>query len=133
MDYGSFADESLITDYAAFKQHRFGLQIALPADDGSAQFAISPQGTLIYQTEPARLSVSIMALDLATKEVTPLASLTLGIIDGVLETDGEVHHLIAYRVHDFSELAGHFGQRLRRPRQLQPGAGRTTGLSRIES
>jgi len=26
-------------------------------------------------------------------------------IDGVLETDGEVHHLIADRVHDFSELA----------------------------
>jgi error-prone DNA polymerase len=27
-------------------------------------------------------------------------------IDGVLETDGEVHHLIADRVHDFSHLAG---------------------------
>ena len=26
-------------------------------------------------------------------------------IDGVLETDGEVHHLIAERVHDFSQLA----------------------------
>ena len=26
-------------------------------------------------------------------------------IDGVLETDGEVHHLIADRVHDFSKLA----------------------------
>jgi error-prone DNA polymerase len=26
-------------------------------------------------------------------------------IDGVLETDGEVHHLIAERVHDFSGLA----------------------------
>jgi error-prone DNA polymerase len=25
-------------------------------------------------------------------------------IDGVLETDGAVHHLIADRVHDFSEL-----------------------------
>jgi error-prone DNA polymerase len=27
-------------------------------------------------------------------------------IDGVLETDGDVHHLIADRVHDFSHLAG---------------------------
>jgi error-prone DNA polymerase len=27
-------------------------------------------------------------------------------VDGVLETDGEVHHLIAERVHDFSHLAG---------------------------
>jgi hypothetical protein len=27
-------------------------------------------------------------------------------ISGVMETDGEVHHLIADRVHDFSELAG---------------------------
>ena len=26
-------------------------------------------------------------------------------IDGVLETDGDVHHLIADRVHDFSQLA----------------------------
>jgi error-prone DNA polymerase len=26
-------------------------------------------------------------------------------LDGVLETDGEVHHLIADRVHDFNELA----------------------------
>jgi error-prone DNA polymerase len=27
-------------------------------------------------------------------------------VDGVLETDGDVHHLIADRVHDFSHLAG---------------------------
>jgi error-prone DNA polymerase len=27
-------------------------------------------------------------------------------IDGVMETDGDVHHLIADRVHDFSDLAG---------------------------
>ena len=27
-------------------------------------------------------------------------------IDGVLETDGDVHHLIADRVRDFSHLAG---------------------------
>jgi len=26
-------------------------------------------------------------------------------VDGVVETDGEVHHLIAERVHDFSHLA----------------------------
>ena len=26
-------------------------------------------------------------------------------VDGVVETDGEVHHLIAERVHDFSDLA----------------------------
>ena len=26
-------------------------------------------------------------------------------VDGVLETDGDVHHLIASRVHDFSQLA----------------------------
>ncbi len=42
------------------------------SDDGSAQFAVSPQGTLVYQTEPARLSVSIMELDVATKEVRSL-------------------------------------------------------------
>ena len=27
-------------------------------------------------------------------------------VDGILETDGDVHHLIADRVHDFSHLAG---------------------------
>ena len=27
-------------------------------------------------------------------------------IDGVMETDGDVHHLIADRIHDFSHLAG---------------------------
>ena len=27
-------------------------------------------------------------------------------IDGVMETDGDVHHLIADRAHDFSDLAG---------------------------
>ena len=27
-------------------------------------------------------------------------------IDGVMETDGDVHHLIAEQVHDFSHLSG---------------------------
>ena len=27
-------------------------------------------------------------------------------IDGIVETDGDVHHLIADRIHDFSHLAG---------------------------
>ena len=27
-------------------------------------------------------------------------------VDGRMETDGDVHHLIADRVHDFSHLAG---------------------------
>ena len=34
-----------------------------------------------------------------------ILSVQLLAIDGVLETDGDVHHLIADRVHDFSELA----------------------------
>jgi error-prone DNA polymerase len=34
-------------------------------------------------------------------------------IDGVLETDGEVHHLIADRVHDFSQLAAGLSSRSR--------------------
>jgi error-prone DNA polymerase len=34
-------------------------------------------------------------------------------IDGVLETDGEVHHLIAERVHDFSQLAEGLSSRSR--------------------
>jgi error-prone DNA polymerase len=34
-------------------------------------------------------------------------------IDGVMETDGDVHHLIADRVHDFSELAGNLRSKSR--------------------
>jgi error-prone DNA polymerase len=34
-------------------------------------------------------------------------------IDGVMETDGEVHHLIADRVHDFSHLAEGLSSRSR--------------------
>jgi len=34
-------------------------------------------------------------------------------VDGVLETDGEVRHLIADRVHDFSFLAGNLQGRSR--------------------
>ena len=34
-------------------------------------------------------------------------------VDGVLETDGDVHHLIADRVHDFSFLAENLQSRSR--------------------
>jgi error-prone DNA polymerase len=40
------------------------------------------------------------------KQRAEILSATLLAIDGILETDGDVHHLIADRVHDFSHLAG---------------------------
>ncbi|MDT8319237.1 MAG: error-prone DNA polymerase, partial [Xanthomonadales bacterium] len=42
------------------------------------------------------------------KQRAEILSAQLLAIDGVLETDGEVHHLIADRVHDFSHLAEGF-------------------------
>jgi error-prone DNA polymerase len=39
------------------------------------------------------------------KQRAEILSAQLLAIDGILETDGAVHHLIAERVHDFSELA----------------------------
>jgi len=40
------------------------------------------------------------------KQRAEILAATVLAVDGVLETDGEVHHLIADRVHDFSHLAG---------------------------
>jgi error-prone DNA polymerase len=39
------------------------------------------------------------------KQRAEIHSATVLAIDGIMETDGEVHHLIADRVHDFSHLA----------------------------
>ena len=39
------------------------------------------------------------------KQRAEILGATLLAVDGVLETDGDVRHLIAARVHDFSELA----------------------------
>jgi error-prone DNA polymerase len=40
------------------------------------------------------------------KQRAEILGATVLAVDGVLETDGAVHHLIADRVHDFSFLAG---------------------------
>jgi error-prone DNA polymerase len=40
------------------------------------------------------------------KQRAEILGASLLAVDGVLETDGDVHHLIADRVFDFSELAG---------------------------
>ena len=47
------------------------------------------------------------------KQRAEILGATLLAIDGVMETDGEVHHLIASRVHDFSSLAGGLSTRSR--------------------
>ena len=47
------------------------------------------------------------------KQRAELLSAHLLAIDGTLETDGEVHHLIADRLHDFSHLAAGLHSRSR--------------------
>jgi error-prone DNA polymerase len=47
------------------------------------------------------------------KQRAEILAATVLAVDGVLETDGDVHHLIASRVHDFSFLAEGLGSRSR--------------------
>jgi error-prone DNA polymerase len=47
------------------------------------------------------------------KQRAEILRATLLAVDGVMETDGEVHHLIADRVFDFSELAEHLQSKSR--------------------
>jgi error-prone DNA polymerase len=42
---------------------------------------------------------------LCEKQRAEILGASILAVDGVLETDGDVHHLIADRVHDFSHLA----------------------------
>jgi hypothetical protein len=50
--------------------------------------------------------VAILILYCKISKQVRMASHSLVLaVDGVVETDGEVHHLIADRVHDFSHLA----------------------------
>ena len=59
---------------------------------------------LTLEDETGCVNVVIWAR-LFDKQRAAIIGAQLLAIDGVLETDGAVHHLIAERVHDFSELA----------------------------
>ena len=45
------------------------------SDDGSAQYDVSPQGTLIYQTQPGGVAASIVEVDVATLKTRPVTQL----------------------------------------------------------
>ena len=63
-------------------------------------------GTIFITLEDETGTVNVVVWPrLWEKQRAELIGASVLAVDGVLETDGEVHHLIADRVHDFSELA----------------------------
>jgi error-prone DNA polymerase len=70
------------------------------------QRPMTASGTVFLTLEDETGCVNVVVWPrLFEKQRAALLSAHLLAIDGVLETDGDVHHLIADRVHDFSELA----------------------------
>ena len=71
-------------------------------------------GTIFLTLEDETGTVNVVVWPrLWEKQRAELIGASVLAVDGVLETDGSVHHLIADRVHDFSELAGDLASRSR--------------------
>jgi error-prone DNA polymerase len=70
------------------------------------QRPMTASGTVFLTLEDETGCVNVVVWPrLFEKQRAAIISAQLLAIDGVLETDGAVHHLIAERVHDFGELA----------------------------
>jgi error-prone DNA polymerase len=70
------------------------------------QRPMTASGTVFLTLEDETGCVNVVVWPrLFEKQRAEILSAQLLAIDGILETDGAVHHLIAERVHDFSELA----------------------------
>jgi error-prone DNA polymerase len=70
------------------------------------QRPMTASGTLFLTLEDETGTVNVVIWPrLFEKQRAEVLGATLLAVDGVLETDGDVHHLIARQVHDFSELA----------------------------
>ena len=78
------------------------------------QRPMTASGTLFLTLEDETGTVNTVIWPrLFEKQRAEILGATLLAVDGVLETDGDVRHLIAARVHDFSELAGSLQSRSR--------------------
>ncbi|MEE4216394.1 MAG: error-prone DNA polymerase [Xanthomonadales bacterium] len=78
------------------------------------QRPMTASGTLFLTLEDETGCVNIVIWPhLFEKQRAEILGASLLAVDGVLETDGDVHHLIAQRVFDFSELAGSLQSRSR--------------------
>ncbi|MDX1554843.1 MAG: OB-fold nucleic acid binding domain-containing protein, partial [Xanthomonadales bacterium] len=78
------------------------------------QRPMTASGTIFLTLEDETGTVNVVVWPrLWEKQRAELVGASVLAVDGVLETDGEVHHLIADRVHDFSELAAGLASRSR--------------------
>ncbi len=78
------------------------------------QRPMTASGTIFITLEDETGTVNVVVWPrLWEKQRAVLVSASVLAVDGVLETDGEVHHLIADRLHDFSELAAGLASRSR--------------------
>ncbi|NNK51827.1 MAG: error-prone DNA polymerase, partial [Xanthomonadales bacterium] len=78
------------------------------------QRPMTASGTVFLTLEDETGTVNVVIWSrLFEKQRAEVLSATLLAVDGVLETDGDVHHLIAKRVHDFSALAGSLSSKSR--------------------
>jgi error-prone DNA polymerase len=67
---------------------------------------MTASGTIFLTLEDETGFVNVVVWQrLCEKQRTEILGATVLAVDGVIETDGVVHHLIADRVHDFSHLA----------------------------
>jgi error-prone DNA polymerase len=78
------------------------------------QRPMTASGTIFITLEDETGNVNVVVWPrLWEKQRAEIIAASVLAVDGVLETDGEVHHLIADRVHDFSELAAGLASRSR--------------------
>jgi error-prone DNA polymerase len=71
-------------------------------------------GTIFLTLEDETGCVNVVIWPrLLEKQRAEILGATVLAVDGIMETDGEVYHLIADRVHDFSELAAGLAARSR--------------------
>jgi error-prone DNA polymerase len=71
-------------------------------------------GTIFLTLEDETGCVNVVIWPhLLEKQRAEILGATVLAVDGIMETDGEVHHLIADRVHDFSALAAGLDARSR--------------------
>ena len=78
------------------------------------QRPMTASGTIFLTLEDETGFVNVVVWPrLCEKQRAEILGASILAVDGVMETDGDVHHLIADRVHDFSHLAGGLSTRSR--------------------
>jgi error-prone DNA polymerase len=78
------------------------------------QRPMTASGTIFLTLEDETGVVNVVVWPrLCEKQRAEILGASILAVDGVMETDGDVHHLIADRVHDFSHLAGGLSTRSR--------------------